>query len=54
MGIEGAADRFDDPRACPVVRLLKNQADGTEPAQVTDELVLGQSAGDIEHAAPGE
>ena len=48
IGIKGGADRFDDLRASPVVRLLKDPADGTEPGQVTDQLLLGQGAGDID------
>jgi hypothetical protein len=48
IGIKGGADRFDDSRASPVVRLLKDQADGTEPRQITDQLLLGQGADDID------
>ena len=46
--IKGGADRFDDLRASPVVRLLKDQANGTELGQVTDQLLLGQGAGNID------
>ena len=48
IGLESGADRFDDPGASPVVRLVKNQAKGAEPGQITDQLLLGQGAGNID------
>ena len=50
IGIEGAPNSFDDSRASLVVDLLENQTDGTEPRQITSQLLLGQRALDVDRA----
>lgn len=48
VGLKGGADHFDDLRASPVVCFLQDQADRTEPGHITDQLLLGENARDID------
>src|SRR4051812_26156705 len=48
IGIESAADGFDDLRARVVVRFVKDLAEGAEPRHIADQLFLGKTAGNID------
>src|SRR5882762_4797895 len=48
VGIKGGADRFDNLFASLLVRLVKDPTEGTEPAQVTEQLLLGKAASNID------
>jgi hypothetical protein len=48
IGVEPGADRFNNLCASAVVRLFKDQADRTKPGKITDQLLLGQAARNID------